>query len=74
MKLIVQIDYDFSHASNSNLQKKIQLQIQNTMKETNVNDDFKYIFKNLQHQDHNITTNDGTSSNSPSFHMKPLKG
>ncbi len=33
----------------------------------NGNDDFKYNFLNLQHQDHDITTNDNTSSNSLGF-------
>ncbi len=30
-------------------------------------DDFKYIISNLQNQDHKITTNDATSSDSPCF-------
>jgi hypothetical protein len=44
------------------------------MKKTNGNDDFKYTFLNLQHQDHNITTNDDTSSKSLGFPYKTFKG
>ncbi len=35
--------------------------------EMNEKYDFKYTFSNLQHQDHKITTNDDTSSDSLSF-------
>jgi hypothetical protein len=34
---------------------------------TSGKDDFKYTLSNLQNQDHKITTNDVTFSNSPGF-------
>jgi hypothetical protein len=45
------------------------------MKKTSGKYDFKYTLSNLQHQDHKITTNNDTSSNSLGFpHIKPFKG
>jgi hypothetical protein len=43
MKSIVQIDYDFFHANNSNLQKKhTTSNSKHDEKKANGNDDFKY--------------------------------
>jgi len=67
MKLIVQIDYKFFTCKQFKLVKKHTTSNSKHNEKTNENNDLKYTFSNFQHQDHNITTNDDTSSNSPSF-------